>query len=86
MPRISGTVVANNAFAFKGVLGSPMDARSTLTFEAKPERFRITHSNIQVFINSWRDADGRHQKPALDALDDQIAGCITKSSTSDRSW
>ena len=43
-----GLIVSNNAFTISNFLYSE-NVRTTLTFEAKDGRFRITHGNIEYF-------------------------------------
>ncbi len=43
----AGLVVATSHFSGEGLVGR--DVRTTLTFEARENRFRITYSNFQLF-------------------------------------
>lgn len=76
-----GLVVANAGFQFTHV---PYKGRSTLTFEAKPERFRFTHTRVASFTDHWAAMVATNSKVSarLSELNDQIAACILKSGTS----
>lgn len=82
-----GVVVARNAFQYhETVFGSPlvMPARTRVTFEARENRFRVTHNDIEVLANpgDWRPI--RQAKPGkrdemheqLDAISDRLAACV----------
>jgi hypothetical protein len=82
----AGVVVGNNVFRFDDRWG-PMvianqEGRSTLTFEAKPGRFRITHANIEQFTPfGWRaPKDASVMKNKLLGISDEIAACIQADS------
>lgn len=47
----AGVIVANNGFDYSDGISKTM-ARTTLTFEAKDGRFKITHTDIEQFIES----------------------------------
>lgn len=78
----AGVVVGNNVFTFDdrwGRMTIPnQQARSTLTFEAKPGRFRITHANVQQFTPyGWRaPKDMTVLGDKLTAISDTVAACI----------
>lgn len=73
-----GRIVANNYY--QGEDGVRM--RSTLTFEAKDGRFRITHSDVEAFIQKWSQVgavDGRGPPATiteLTAISERIADCV----------
>lgn len=89
-----GVIVARNVFDYSEfVLFSPLvsPARTTVTFEARPGRFRITHSDIRVFNQEWRPI--RSTKPGkrdemseqLSAISEQIASCV-KRAAQQKDW
>lgn len=80
-----GRIVANNAYEADGLLGRPMQSRSTVTFEAKDGRFRIIFSDVEEFIGSmgWqrvRVRNGPHDAPrqvfALSQIGTKVANCV----------
>lgn len=79
-----GLIVANNAFEFtSGLMKS--EARTTLTFQAKDGRFRITHTNIEQYLDAsygwtkvgtWKFSGGEKVQAAAQAISDRIADCV----------
>lgn len=80
-----GRIVANNAFNFGDyfMFKTITEGRSTLTFEARPGRFRLVNTDIQEFtLNSW-SAVLDPKKPraddirgTLNGISDRVAKCV----------
>lgn len=83
-----GVVVANNYFEFVGNL-YVLKARSKVRFEARPGRFRITHTDIEVFNSNWRRVqtpkEGKRDamREQLQALSDELAACVRANPTAE---
>ncbi|MBI2260281.1 MAG: hypothetical protein HYU62_01250 [Caulobacterales bacterium] len=82
----AGLVVATSHFSAEGLLGR--DVRTTLTFEARANRFRLTYSNFQLFGewalewvplsrsgNRWLRAQERVNRQSVN-----IANCVIAAS------
>lgn len=89
----SGIVVANNAFEFSHgfLLPAPYRARTTLTFQAKDGRFRITNTSIEAFFDAqgwrpvglWSGAGADKAKAAIDGISASIAKCVVSGGSTD---
>jgi hypothetical protein len=96
----SGTIVANNGFSYSfGLLGGvERTARSTMTFQAKDGRFRITHTNIEQFAsgqwggNRWEPifvawgTGGKEARDALYQISSKVASCVTVAPAANDNW
>lgn len=85
-----GVIVGQNAFEYvEKSLGMKLAsrARSTVTLEAKDGRFRVTHSDVETFMQYggarwvpakvWRDkGDADPLKAALAKISDELAACV----------
>lgn len=84
-----GLVVANNAFDYedKGFLRTLERGRSTLTFEAKEGRFRISHSNVEGFMGAmgWRPYTSKFLSARLERINEAVAACVS-AATEASSW
>lgn len=85
----AGLVVATSHFSGEGLVGR--DVRTNLTFEARENRFRITHSNFQLFSewalewvpltrsgSRWVRTQARANQQSID-----IANCVVAASQGD---
>ena len=86
----AGVIVANNAFKVTTGLFDA-DARTTLTFEAKDGRFRITHTNVEQFLDAhygWtavptaRLSLGDKVQAGAQLISEHIAACVMGKSPS----
>ena len=73
-----GRVVAQSAFGFTTAYAIPERGRATITFEAKPGRFRIVHSDIErLSYSSWVPVS--KPKTTRKASIDTVLGEITEA-------
>jgi hypothetical protein len=92
----SATIVANSRVDFPGTMGLGRNARSTITFQAKDGRFRITHSAIEtlqkdsgITTNVGYTKQGKgwgsgweKAQTALEGVSAKIADCVSKPAAS----
>lgn len=80
----SGVVIARNAFILPGALGDSR-ARSEITVEAKPGRFRITHDKIErLLAGRWVDLPPRKMaKTMLEGATFRLVSCVQKGPVGD---
>lgn len=83
----AGQIVANSAFTFteRFIFVFDYTGRAKLLFEARPDRFRITFSEVEHFVDGygWRPIsrpkkhDPNGAESMMLAIADEVAECVT---------